>query len=277
MVALLEVGAGVGWPDAEAAGAARMRADVGAGRLAELVEWLAATQGRYPPTAPKRVRCIVLNPVTEPVAELAAAMDVGMRSVALPSDPTDAFTAGTDAADDEVEAGADLIVLAGSDRSAAPAVLVGLLTDAEPVALLPRGADAIDTTQWVAQAEHLRDARRAVAAFRTRPDELLAELASPVLAAAAGFALRAAARRTALVLDGTAVLASALLCVDTQSRARRWWQVADTSTDRAHVRAIEELGLRPLLDLGTRFGDGTAGLLAVAVLRAAVTAGGRDG
>jgi NaMN:DMB phosphoribosyltransferase len=35
---------------------------------------------------------------------------------------------------------------------------------------------------------------------------------------------------------------------------------------------VEKLGLRPLLDLGTRTGDGTAGLLALAVLQAALTA-----
>jgi nicotinate-nucleotide--dimethylbenzimidazole phosphoribosyltransferase len=104
---------------------------------------------------------------------------------------------------------------------------------------------------------------------------LLAALGSPLVAAAAGFALRAASRRTPLLLDGTAPLAAALLCVDTQSRAREWWQVADTSPDRAHARVLERLELRPLLDLGAG-GDGTAGLLAVAVLRAAVIVSGRD-
>jgi NaMN:DMB phosphoribosyltransferase len=273
VTALLELGAGVGWPDAEAAGAARTRVDTGTGRLAELVEWLASTQGRFPPTTPARVRCILLGPVAATVADLAASLDVGVRAVELPTSATDAFAAGSEAADHEIEAGADLIVLAGHDDTLVPTVLIGLLTGTEPVALLPRGAAAIDTENWIARAEQLRDARRRVADLRTRPDDLLAALDSPVLAAAAGFALCAAVRRTPVVLDGTAVLAAALLCVDSQSRASRWWQVADTSTERAHARALEQLGLRPLLDLGTSLGDGTAGLLAVTVLRAAVTPG----
>ncbi len=276
MAALLELGAGVGWPDAEAAGAARTRVDARTGRLADLVEWLAAAQGRFPPALPGRVRCAVLGPVADPVAEVAAAQDVGVRAVEVPAGAVDAFLVGAGAADDEIEAGADLIVLAGSDDTTASAVLVSLLTGAEPVALLPRGADAIDTERWIARAAQLRDARRRAAQFRTRPDELLAALDSPSLAAAAGFALQAAARRTPVLLDGTPVVAGALLGADSQSRARQWWQVADTSADRVHARALELLGLRPLLDLGTGLGDGTAGLLAVAILRAAVTTGPRD-
>src|SRR5262249_21263504 len=152
--------------------------------------------------------------------------------------------------------------LAGRDATSAPAVLISVLTGAEPVALLPRGADAIDTRRWIVAADELRDGRREVAGLRSRPDELLATLSSPVVAAAAGFALRAAARRTAVVLDGDAVLAAALLCVDSQPRAREWWQLADTSTDRAAGRVAERLERTPLLDLRVGNGDGTAGVLA---------------
>jgi nicotinate-nucleotide--dimethylbenzimidazole phosphoribosyltransferase len=143
--------------------------------------------------------------------------------------------------------------------------------------MLPRGADAVDTERWVAAAVELRDGRREVVGLRSRPDELLAALGNPVIAAAAGLALRAAARRTAVVLDGPAVLAAALLCVDSQPRARDWWQVADSSPDRHASRVIERLERTPLLDLRAGNGDGTAGLLAVDVLRAAVLTGVVDG
>jgi NaMN:DMB phosphoribosyltransferase len=65
-------------------------------------------------------------------------------------------------------------------------------------------------------------------------------------------------------------MAAALLCVDSQPRAAEWFQVADSSDDPVHRRAVEQLRARPLLDLGTSSGDGTAGVLAVALLRAAV-------
>lgn len=276
MTALLEIGAGVGWPDGEAAGAARSGADARTGRLGELIEWFAGTRGSYPPAAPQRTRCVVLGPVAAGAADIAASLDVGVRGVDLPAGSTAGFALGAEVADAEIEAGTDLIVLTGRDETPAPTVLISLLTGAEPVALMPRGAAAVDTEGWMARAAQVRDARRRVAPLRARPDELLAALDSPVLAAAAGLAMRAAARRTPVVLDGIAVLAGAVLCVDSQPRARRWWQIADTSPERAHARAVEQLALPPLLDLGTRLDDGTAGLLAVAMLRAAVLVGARD-
>jgi hypothetical protein len=272
VTALLEVGTGVGWPDIDAAAEAR-RMPMRSGRFAELVEWLASMQGRFPPERPRRIRGVLLGPITEPVAELAGPRDVGLRGCDLDADATKAFAQGVDAADREIDEGADLLILAGRDDTSAPAVLISVLTDAEPVALLPRGADAVITEQWVAAATQLRDGRRKVVGLRSRPDELLAALGSPVIAAAAGLALRAAARRTAVVLDGPAALSGALLCFDSQPRAREWWQLADTSADRHAVRAAAQLERTPLLDLRSGNGDGTAGLLAIDVLRAAVLTG----
>jgi NaMN:DMB phosphoribosyltransferase len=276
VTALLDVGANVGWPDLDAAAAARA-ARTGAGRVAELVEWLAGIQGRFPPEPPRRPRCVVLGSASDGVTELAARYGVGLRTLDLASDAADAFAQGSELADREIDEGADLIVLAAQDGTAAPAVLASVLTGAEPVALLPRGAAAVDSEAWIAAARQLRDRRRAVAQLRSRPDELLGALASPEVAAAAGFSLRAAVRRTGLVLDGGAALAAALLCIDSQPRAREWWQLADTSADPAYARVAAQLERTPLLDLGAGSGDGSAGLLALEVLRAVAAMGVVDG
>jgi nicotinate-nucleotide--dimethylbenzimidazole phosphoribosyltransferase len=277
VTALLDLGAGVGWVDAEAAEAARAAADPRTGRLGELVEWLAAVQGRFPPRELRRPCCIVLGGSSPAVADLAAARSIVVRDAVPDDDAGAAFGAGVALADDEIESGADLVVLAGIDASDAPATVIGLLTDTEPVALLPRGEAAVDSAAWIARAARLRDARRRVTMLRARPDELLAELGDPVIAMAAGVALQAAVRRTPVILDGTAVLAAAVLGLHIQSRASQWWQIADTSPERASRRAAERLDRRPMLDLGTDLGDGSAGLLAVELIRAALTTGRRDG
>jgi nicotinate-nucleotide--dimethylbenzimidazole phosphoribosyltransferase len=272
VTALLEVGAEVGWTDLDASAAAR-RAMTRPGRIADLVEWLAATQGRFPPEPPKRTRCVLLAPATPPVAELADGYGIGPRNLELSPDPGKAFAQGLDAADHEVEEGADLLVLAGHDDTAAPAGLISVLTGLEPVALLPRGADAVDTKQWIAAAGQLRDRRRELAALRSRPDELLVAAGSPATAAAAGFLMRAAARRTGVVLDGAAVLVAALVCIDSQPLAAHWWQLADSGPGPAHGAVAGRLELRPLLDLGGSTGDGLAGLLAADLLRVVGHAG----
>lgn len=268
------LGADVQWTDGAAEATARAEGTAD-GRLAEILEWAAATQGRFPPTLPTRARCVVFGPVPDSLAAFAASLDVGLRAVEVEEEASvaEAFAVGTDAADAEVDSGTDLLVVADPDSAPAAAVLVGLLTGAEPVSLLPRGAQAIDTAAWIERAEHLRDARRRVAELRALPDHLLTALEHPPLAATLALVLRAVARRTPVLLDGTATVAAALLAADTQPRASRWWRIADACPDPVHARAAQELTQRPLLDLGVAGGRGTAGVLALALLRAAILTG----
>lgn len=276
---LATIGADVEWPDAEAALSARSAGHESGGRLGELIEWLAGTQGRYPPSCPSRPRCVVLGAVVPAVASLAESLRVGIRNLDVPSgaDTRAALQLGIDLADAEVEAGADVLIVSDPGSATAVAVVVSLMTGAEPVAMLPRGAAATDTSAWIALAQSLRDRRRELAGLRASPDELLARLDDPWLAAAAGLILRAVSRRTPVVLDGTAVVVAALLSNDVQPRAGHWWRVADTSPDPVHSRACAELTQRPLLDLSTSRGDGLAGLLTVPLLRAATTLASRTG
>ncbi|MDT7580049.1 MAG: nicotinate-nucleotide--dimethylbenzimidazole phosphoribosyltransferase [Pseudonocardiales bacterium] len=269
---LLTLGEGVEWSSFEAAAAAHEAVDPRYGRLGDLVEWLAGAQGAADPRSPTRPRCVVFGTAGEAARALAATLDVGLREVRLDPAATvpDALALGVAAADEEVDAGADLIVVVDGDDSAASALSVSLLAGVEPVALLPRGAAAIDTAAWIARAEYLRDARRTVAGLRDDPAGLLTALGHAPLAATSGFVLRATARRTPLVLDGSTAAAAALICHHVQPRSSRWWRFADSSPDALHGRVLAELGQRPLLDLAISAGDGTAGLLTLPLLRAAV-------
>ena len=89
---------------------------------------------------------------------------------------------------------------------------------------------------------------------------------------AAGVLLAAAARRTPVVLDGPATAAAALVAARLSFRAPDWWLAGTLSPDPAHQIALTRLSLEPVLDLGLRGEDGTGALLAVPVLRAAVSA-----
>ncbi len=279
---LVAVGEDVEWTDAGRAAQVRSLASSVGGRLGELIEWLAATQGHTGQhalvVAPKQVRCVVLGPVSEAVAVLADDLGVHVRALSVPESdtPERAFALGLGAADDEIDSGADLLIVADPDDSVCSAMIVAVLTGIEPVALLPRGAAATDTDAWIANATALRDGRRRLAGFRNDPSELLGALGHPPMAATVALVMRTVARRTGLILDGAAAVTAALLCHDVQARSARWWQIADAGANPVQRRAATELGRRPLLDLAAPSGNGTAGLLTVPLLRAAaaLAAGG---
>lgn len=280
MTDLVTLGADVEWPDSDAAAAMRKTLAASSdklGRLGELAEWMAGVQGHCPPRDFARVRTIVFGAsvTVGDSTSLAAIADLvrsGVRPVPQrDGSVSDACAAGAALADEEVDGGADLLIVAlqGPDAATPALALVSVLTNTEPVKVLPRGA-RLAPQVWMERAVAVRDARRRGMAYRAQPAELLAEIGGVDLAAAAGFLLQAAARRTPVLLDGLAAATAALTAYEAQPRAVRWWRSADLSPEPAHELALTKLGQRSVLDLGTGLGDGTAGLLAALVLRAAI-------
>jgi nicotinate-nucleotide--dimethylbenzimidazole phosphoribosyltransferase len=280
----------------------------GPGRLGDLGEWLAATQGRCPPTPPRTVRLLLFGTAsTTPAEHQAAALGVPVavsRAAAGVGDQVpgrdiaradalsgheldDAMAAGRAAVDAEVDAGADLLLIgypagpAAGERAGAAAVasavIVAAMTGSEPVAVLPRGANSgCDDQTWMQRAVTVRDALRRVHRedAQWEPSRLLAMVAGADLVALTSALAQAAARRTPVLLDGPVAAGCALVAEQLAPGAVRWWQVAEVSSDPAQGIALARLGLRPLLDLGRRGGDGTGALLALPILRSAAAAVG---
>ncbi|BBZ13418.1 nicotinate-nucleotide--dimethylbenzimidazole phosphoribosyltransferase [Mycobacterium branderi] len=216
----------------------------------------------------------------EPMAEHIGAHKVrrGSGNLAIEDALTDAETgaaidAGRRIADDEVDAGADLLIAGdmGIGNTTAATVLVAALTGAEPVAAVGYGT-GIDDAGWMRKTAAVRDALFRARAVKSDPIGLLRCCGGADLAAIAGFCAQAAVRRTPLLLDGLAVTAAALIAERLAPGARQWWQAAHRSPEPAHTLALVALELDPILDLRMRLGEGTGATLALPVLRAAVAA-----
>jgi nicotinate-nucleotide--dimethylbenzimidazole phosphoribosyltransferase len=199
--------------------------------------------------------------------------DITTRDALTDDETARAIAAGRAIADEEIDAGADLLIAGdmGIGNTTPAAVLVAALTNAEPVAVVGFGT-GIDDAGWARKTAAVRDAL-----FRTRlvspdPVGLLRCCGGADLAAMAGFCAQAAVRRTPLLLDGMAVTAAALVAERLAPGARRWWQAGHRSTEPAHELALSALELEPILDLRMRLGEGTGAAVALPVLRAAVAA-----
>ncbi|WP_197521319.1 nicotinate-nucleotide--dimethylbenzimidazole phosphoribosyltransferase [Mycobacterium sp. E787] len=182
-----------------------------------------------------------------------------------------AIAAGRGIADEEVDAGADLLIAGdmGIGNTTPAAVLVAALTTAEPVAVVGFGT-GIDDAGWARKTAAVRDALFRARSVLPDPVGLLRCCGGADLAALAGFCAQAAVRRTPLLLDGMAVTAAALVGERLAPGARHWWQAGHRSTEPAHELALAALELDPILDLRMRLGEGTGAALALSVLRAAV-------
>jgi nicotinate-nucleotide--dimethylbenzimidazole phosphoribosyltransferase len=181
-----------------------------------------------------------------------------------------AFAVGRALADEEVDAGADLLLPAslGVGATTPAATLVAALTGTEPVAVIGRGS-GIDDAGWMRKAAAVRDALRRARPHVRDPLALLRVAGGADLAALTGFCLQAALRRTPVLLDGLVVGTAALLADELAAGAREWWLCAQRSPDPAMALVVEHLGLEPVLDLGIRLGDGSGAVAAVPLLQMA--------
>ncbi|OBH75786.1 nicotinate-nucleotide--dimethylbenzimidazole phosphoribosyltransferase [Mycobacterium scrofulaceum] len=197
--------------------------------------------------------------------------DIAVQDALSDDETAAAIAAGRAIADEEVDAGADLLIAGdmGIGNTTPAAVLVAALTNAEPVAVVGFGT-GIDDAGWARKTAAVRDALFRASRVLPDPVALLRCGGGADLAAIAGFCAQAAVRRTPLLLDGMAVTAAALVAERLAPGARLWWQAGHRSTEPGHALALTELGLDPILDLRMRLGEGSGAALALPVLRAAV-------
>ncbi|MGH3320560.1 MAG: nicotinate-nucleotide--dimethylbenzimidazole phosphoribosyltransferase [Streptosporangiaceae bacterium] len=153
------------------------------------------------------------------------------------------------------------------------AALVAALTDADPVQVTGRGTGVDDPTH----ARKVDVVRRSLA--RNRPDtgDLLGDPAGTLAAiggfehaALVGLILGAAARRVPVILDGVTAGAAALVAAAFAGDAVHACVAGHRSPEPGHAVALHHLGLRPLVDLELRLGEGTGALLALPIVRSAV-------
>jgi nicotinate-nucleotide--dimethylbenzimidazole phosphoribosyltransferase len=235
-------------------------------------------------------------------AQLGADVVVVDVGVAAPLDPADGLLdrkvrAGTadlavgpamtlDEARRAVEAGIEVATSLAADHgllitgdmgitnTTASAALVCAFTGATPEEATGRGTGVDDPTL----ARKIEVVRRAVARVPGRPATpsealtALAEVGGLEHAGLAGFVLGAAAARTPVLLDGLIAGSAALVAAALCPTALGFALAGHTSAEPGSAIALRALGLRPLLGLDLRLGEGTGALLAYPLVAGAARA-----
>ena len=129
--------------------------------------------------------------------------NLAIEDALTPDEARAAVEAGQRIADEEVDAGADLLIAGdmGIGNTTAATTSVAVITGTEPVAVVGRGT-GIDDAGWMRKTTAVRNAMYRARNNAHDPMTLLARCGGADLAAMAGFCAQAAARRTPLLLDG---------------------------------------------------------------------------
>ncbi|MBN3928291.1 nicotinate-nucleotide--dimethylbenzimidazole phosphoribosyltransferase [Streptomyces verrucosisporus] len=182
-----------------------------------------------------------------------------------------AFRAGMAVADEEADAGTDLVVLGDISvgGTTAAGVLVAALCGTDASVVTGRGGGRIDDLAWMRKCAAIRDGLRRARPVLGDQLRLLATVGGADLTAITGFLLQSAVRRTPVVLDGVVGAACALVAQRVAFRAPDWWLAGSASGEPAQAKALDRMALDPLLDHGVTAGEGTGALLALPLVRAA--------
>ncbi|MEE1939091.1 nicotinate-nucleotide--dimethylbenzimidazole phosphoribosyltransferase [Streptomyces sp. TRM 70361] len=184
-----------------------------------------------------------------------------------------ALEVGIETARDLVAAGNKALLTGemGIANTTVSAALVAVFTGADPAEVTGRGTGVSDEMH----AHKIDVVRRALELHRpdaADPLGVLAAVGGLEHAALAGLILGGASLRTPVILDGVSAGAAALVARAIAPEALAACIAGHRSAEPGHVAALAKLGLRPLIDLDLRLGEGTGALLALPVVQSAARA-----
>jgi nicotinate-nucleotide--dimethylbenzimidazole phosphoribosyltransferase len=159
----------------------------------------------------------------------------------------------------------------GIANTTASAALICAFTGADPAEATGRGT-GIDAATYARKVDVVC---RGLARHQPDPADpvgVLAAFGGFEHAAIAGFILGAAALRVPVILDGVIAGAAALAAVALAPAAVGACIAGHRSAEPGHAITLSHLGLRPLVDLGLRLGEGSGAVLALPLVQSAARA-----
>ena len=90
------------------------------------------------------------------------------------------------------------------------------------------------------------------------------------IAGLVGVILAAASKRVPVVIDGFISSAAALIAYTLEPKVKEYLIAAHCSVEKGHRAVLEYMGLKPILDLNMRLGEGTGAALAMNIIEASV-------
>lgn len=178
---------------------------------------------------------------------------------------------GTDLAAEAAEAGCRLLAPGemGIGNTTAASAVTAVLTG-RPVAEVTGKGTGLDEPGLEHKIEVIQKAISVNKPDADDPLDVLHKVGGFELGAIAGLVLGAAAHQVPVVLDGFISTAGALIAHRLHPDAAGYMFAAHRSVEPGHRAALDDLAIKPLLDLGMRLGEGTGAALGFMLIRASL-------
>ena len=181
-----------------------------------------------------------------------------------------AIEAGIEVAEAEIAAGADLLITGdmGIGNTTPSSAILTVFSGAELQLTVGRGT-GINTGALEMKREVVR---RAIAINQPDPADgldVLAKVGGLEIGGLAGVILGAAANHVPVIIDGFISTAAAMIAASLCAESRSYMIASHVSMEPGHKLMLEELGLKPMLFMDMRLGEGTGGALASSLVEAA--------
>lgn len=204
---------------------------------------------------------------------VAGTRDMTAEAAMTSEEAVRAIEVGIEVAQELVAAGHGCLLTGdmGIANTTASAALIAAFTGRDPAEVTGRGT-GIDDDTLARKTAVVRAALALHAPDPADPVSVLAAVGGLEHAALAGFVLGAAAARIPVVLDGVTAGAAALAAAALAPACLAACVAGHLSAEPGHTVALAALGLRPLVDLGLRLGEGTGAVLALPLVQASAAA-----
>jgi nicotinate-nucleotide--dimethylbenzimidazole phosphoribosyltransferase len=161
----------------------------------------------------------------------------------------------------------------GIGNTTAASAITSLLTCAPVTAVTGRGtgldAAAVTHKRQIIEAVLQRHFPEGGTNSRPDPLEVLRCVGGLEIAAMTGFILGSASNGIAVVVDGFISASAAAIAFAIEPRVRAYLFAGHQSEEPGHGVLLEYLGIRPILSLGMRLGEGTGAVLAMPIIESA--------
>jgi len=182
-----------------------------------------------------------------------------------------AIETGVEIFEDEFKNGIDIIGIGdmGIGNTTAASAITACFTKSAVKDVTGRGTGLDDK----GLANKIRVVKKALKVNKPNPScpiDALSKVGGFEIGGLAGIIMAAAAKKIPVVVDGFISAAAALIAYHIEPKTKDYMIAAHVSVEKGHKFILKHIGLKPLLDLNLRLGEGTGAALAINIAEAAV-------